>query len=349
MITYIPKALFLLTITSILGGCSSLPDEKNIDTRAEQLATKSAKPSQSLLQQAKLKLHKADRELLAFYAPTYFEKATESYSKAKSLYEEHAKDYDIHLASQLSIQYVESGLRNKKIVQEYLADSLKNRTILKQLKADRLYPEAFKAITEQHLALIKQVEQREEMAAKNQQKPLIQAMKALEVKAVERTYLTETYAVIDQAKALLSDERLPSTFKQTMDQIHQIERYIANNPRNKDQIRKYTEDSLFAAQRLLSLAQVASKINSLTPESLEGWVLKQDAQFQKIAHAMKHEDISNLSPADQSLLLSQYASKLINQHKQAYKAIKQQKEMDKWKRKVVLLEAEIRRLKRQQN
>jgi len=349
MFSFVSKSLFFMAFISLLTACASLPDEKNIQNRAEQFAQKSAKPAQSLIQQAKLKLQKANTELLAFYAPTYMKQAQTHFEKAKQLYSEKAENIEIREQTQLSVEYVESGLRNKKIVKEYLTSTLDNRAVLQRLKADQLFPEDFAKITEQQLALIEKVEQRKELEARAQQKPLLEAMKQLEVKTIKQTYLSKTYTMLEQAQALKAEETLPTLYKQTMDNIAQIERFIAANPRQKKQISAYTKDSLFEAERLYSLARLTQKITTKSEQNLEDLVLSFEAHLQKIAKAMKYGDISNLSLDDQSLLLSEYGEKIIKKNKHALSSIKQQKELEKWKRKVVLLEAEIRRLKRQQN
>lgn len=343
------KVLFLLTIMCAISACSTLPDQSNIETRAKQFAAKSSKSSQSLLQLAKLKLQKADTELLAFYAPTYLYNANQSYEEATTLYKQEADDSDIRHHAQLTVQYVESGLRNKKMVTNYLADSLQSRAVLEKLNAPSLFPNEFQTITEQHLELIKQVEQRKEREAKANQKPIIQAMQALEVKTVEQTHLGKTQTMLKQAEALNAAKLLPKTYADTLNQIQQIEHFIAENPRQKKKIKAFTQDSLFAAERLYSLTRLANKIVSAKEASTEDIVTHIEQQFERIANHLKHEDIRNLSLEDQSLLLSQYGAKVITKNRHNVYAAKQEKELEKWKRKVVLLEAEVRRLKRQSN
>lgn len=343
------KPLFLLAFIFVLSACSSLPDQKSIDTKAAQLSQKSTSPTQTLLQHAKLKIQKANTELLAFYAPTYMEKAQESYNKAKELYTDNTEPEDIQLQAQLAMQYVESGIRNKKMVKEYLTDSLNHRAVLEKLKTDTLFPTEFAVVTEQQLELIRQVEQRKEIEARNQQKAIIKAMKALEVKTIEQTYLSKTYTMLKQAESLKAAQRLPSIYQETLAQIKQIEAYISENPRNKTQINQYSQDSLFSAERLFSLSRLANQLENTQEDELENWVISLENQMQSIAQAMQHDDIRNLSLADQSLILSQYGKKILKQNKHTTPALKQQKELEKWKRKVVLLEAEIRRLKRHSN
>ncbi|GAA6134177.1 hypothetical protein NBRC116188_09660 [Oceaniserpentilla sp. 4NH20-0058] len=341
------KPLFLLAFTLLLSACSSLPDQKIINSKATQLSQKNNSSTQALLQNAKLKIQKANTKLLAFYAPTYMEKAQESYNKAKELYADNAETKDIQLQSQLVMQYVESGVRNKKMVKEYLASSLNHRAVLEKLKTDTLFPAEFAVVTEQQLELIRQVEQRKEIEARNHQKAIIKAMKALEVKTIKHTYLSKTYTMLKQAESLKAAQHLPTIYQETLAQIKQIEAYISENPRKKTQINQYSQDSLFSAERLFSLSRLANQLENKQEGELENWIISLENQMQSISQAMQHDDIRNLSLADQSLILSQYGKKILKQNKYTSSALKQQKELAKWKRKVVLLEAEIKRLKRQ--
>ncbi len=100
-------------------------------------------------------------------------------------------------------------------------------------------------------------------------------------------------------------------------------------------------------ERLYSLARLAQQMQLAEPQGIESLVLTHENQLQRIAQAINHKDIRNLSLEDQSLLLSQFGKKLL-QNKPAPSTNQDQGELEKWKRKVVLLQAEIRRLQKLQ-
>lgn len=343
------KSLYLLTFCLYLSACSSLPDQKNLNLRAEQIAHKSTQSEQSSLQNAKLKLQKANTELLAFYAPTYLKQAQEAYDKATDLYTKKEATTDIRLHAQLSIEWVEAGLRNKKMVREYLSNSLANREVLLKLKADTHFPVEFQEIEKEQLTLIQQVEQRKESQAQQAEKNLIKAMTELEIRTIGHTYLNKSYVMLKQAQALGSEKNLPTTHKETIAQLKNTEQYIRQNPRDKKTINGLANDSLFLSERLFSLARLAHKLQQAQESHIEDLVLKQEQLMQRIAQSMNYKDIRNLSLDDQSLLMSQYAGKVLKSKYRTAPASNDKEELEKWKRKVVLLQAEVRRLEKTSN
>ena len=248
------KSLYLLVFISLISACSSLPDQKNLNIRAEQTAQNSKQSEQSALQSAKMKLQKANTELLALYAPTYLEQAQSEYTQATKLYAEKEPTSEIRLHAQLVIEWIEAGLRNKKIVREYLSASLANRDILLNLKADKYFPAAFQEIENAQLALVKQVEQRKEVQAQQDEKQLLKLMDELEVRTIGHTYLSQSYVMLEQAKALDADKYLASTHKETTEQLKSPAQYIRQKQRDNNTINTLTDDSLFLRERLFSLA-----------------------------------------------------------------------------------------------
>lgn len=340
------KSLFLFVLFVALSACSSLHEQKNIQLRAEQATQKSSQSTQFMLQRAKAKLQKSHTESLAFYAPTYLEQAQQAYEKANKLYLEKESSDAIKLYAQRSIEWVEAGLRNKKMVKEYLSASLANRTVLIELDAVKYFPEAYQKIEAKHLELIKQVEMRKEIDAQKREKDLLSDMRALEVATIGQVHLSQSYQMLNQAKTMGAEKNLPATYQSAFSQLKKTEAFIQQNPRDAANIRGLAKDSLFTTERLFSLARLAHKIQQNKESKLEDLILEQEALFQKMAQSLNYKDIRNLSLQDQSLLLSQYAKKLTSSQYAKVQPESNKKELEKWKRKVVLLQAEIRRLEK---
>lgn len=343
------KSLYLLTFYFFLSACSTLPDQQNLNLRAEKTAQKSTRSEQSSLQLAKLKLQKANTELLAFYAPSYLEQAQTEYKQATDFYTQKEPTPKIRLHAQLSIEWVEAGLRNKKMVREYLSTSLANREVLLKLKADTYFPMAFAEVEQAHLVLIKQVEQRKETQAQKDEKELVRAMTNLEVRTIGHTHLSKSYVMLKQALELGAEQYLADTHKETVDQLKYTEQYIRQNPRDKKTIKGLASDSLFLCERLFSLTRLANNMQHAKESAIEALVLKHEAHLTRIAESVNYKDIRNLSLDDQSLLISQFAKKVHKRNDRSAPIKDNKAELEKWQRKVVLLQAEVRRLEKTPN
>jgi hypothetical protein len=237
-----------------------------------------------------------------------------------------------------------AGRRNKKMVKEYLSASLANRQVLEKLDAAKYFPKAAQDINNSHIELIKLIEQRKEVDAQKSEKALLNAMRNLEVATLGQIYLSKSYTMLAQAKNIGVQKNLPSLYQETHSELKKTENFIQQNPRDKKNIAGLAQDNLFNTERLFSLARLAQKVEQAKDGDIETLITQQESLLQKIAMGLGYKDIRNLSMQDQALLLSQYAKKL-----KSAKYVKNQpdnntQELERWKRKVVLLQAEIRRL-----
>lgn len=352
MLSTIRSMFAIFLVSGFLVGCASLPDDKTLNSQAESFASKTKINSSSLMQRAKLKVKKGKSENLAFYAPSYFKNAQDSYQEALVSYQNKNEETQTKTKTQLSIEYINSGMRNKKVVLDTLKESLSNRQVLKDLKANKHFPEEFNALSQQHTELINLIEQRKLDEALKGEKDLLINMRKLEVKVIDITYLSKADTVLKQANKEGALELMPITHQKTMDTLKDTRQYIRQNPRKASRIEKLAKAALFSTQRLYQLSREAKRYAVLEKPQIERTLLSQEDQFQRIGKELSHPDIRNLSFNDQSLLLaeeSKQVRKRLKKPKKAKAGKISQADLDKWKRKVVLLQAEVRRLKKASN
>ena len=343
-------AIFL--VPCYLVGCATLPDDESLNNHAESFISKEKINSSSLIQRAKLKIKKGKSENLAFYAPSYFKNAQDSYQEALVSYQNKDNERDTRLKSQLSIEYIGSGIRNKKVVLDTLKKSLKNFQILKDLKANKHFPKEFSELKQQHISLINLIEQRKLDEALKSEKSLLSNMRKVEVKTIDITYLSEVDITFKKANKEGALELLPVTHQKTMDALKDTRQYIRQNPRKPTRIKKLAQIALFRTQRLYQLSREAKRLSLLQKPQIEQLLLAKEDQLKRIGKELKHPDIRNLSFNDQSLLLAEESKQIrkkLKKPKQTKSGKVSQAELDKWKRKVVLLQAEVRRLQRTAN
>ena len=347
------RSIFVILIVSCyLSGCASLPDDDSLNHQAATFVSKEKINSSSLMQRAKLKIKKGKSENLAFFAPSYFKNAQDSYQEALVSYQNKDEELDAKLKTQLSIEYIDSGMRNKKVVLDTLKKSLNNRQILKDLKVNKHFPNEFNELRNQHIVLINLIEQRKLDEALKGEKDLLSNMRKVEVKTIDTTYLSEVDTALKQANKEGALELLPITHQKTMDTLKDTRQFIRQNPRKSKRIAKLAQAALFSTQRLYQLSREAKRFSLLEKPQIEQLLLSQEDQFQRISQKLNHPDIRNLSFNDQSLLLAEESKQIRKRLKKPKKAKSgkiSQADLDKWKRKVVLLQAEVRRLQKVSN
>jgi hypothetical protein len=342
------QAFLIICLSVILSACASLPDQKSVESRAAS-ASLNNNSANDVLQKAKLKIKKSNSEELSFYAPSYHNQALESFATANSLYAKNPKDKEAKLNAQLVIEYLNAGTRNKKMVKDILKKSLKTRKVLIQLKADKNFPAQFNALEQKHIAVIKTIEQQDAEGAKNAEKALLKEMRTLEIRAIDYAYLGQTHTMLKQADELNAKDLMPKTRHKTLQNLATTQAFIRQNPRQELRIEELAKLSLYQAERLYSLTRHAHQINTAQDnKQLEAFILQQEEQLNRINKAFDQVEMNNLSFNDQTIVLQKYAEQAkadIHSYRSKNGKVSK-KQLDKWKRKTVLLQAEVRRLQK---
>jgi hypothetical protein len=342
------QAFLTICLSVILSACASLPDQKSVESRAASASLDNSSAN-DILQKAKLKIKKSNSEELSFYAPSYHSQALDSFASANSLYAKNPKDKEAKLNAQLVIEYLNAGSRNKKMVKDILKKSLKTRKVLIELKADKNFPEQFNALEQQQITIIKTIEQQDAEGAKNAEKALLKEMRMLEVRAIDYAYLGQTHTMLKQASELNAKDLMPKTRLKTLQNLAATQEFIRQNPRQELRIEELAKLSLYQAERLYSLTRHAHQINTAkNSKQLESFILQQEEQLDRINKAFDQVEINNLSFNDQSIVLKKYAEQAkVDIHSYRSKSGNVSKtQLDRWKRKTVLLQAEVRRLQK---
>ncbi len=342
---------FIFTfICLVLGACASLPDDNNLHNHAVLVTESSTLSSTSFLQLSKLQLRKGKSESLHLYAPTYFKQANKSYKDAQRAYKNKGDEDHIKLLTQLSIEYIESGMRNKKVVKDALKKSLKNYQLLLTLEAHKHFPQEFKTIEGEFITLVKSIEQRKQDAAQIQEREVLAIMRVLEVKTIGFTYLSTAQAMLKKAQLQDAKALLPKTYLYTLDVLQKTRTFIGKNPRNKSKIKQLTDSSTFASQRLYYLARHAKRLLNMKKINIEKAILLHEKQLQRISDAAKLPSVGNQSFNDQSIVLAEKISalKLRKKGKKESKKVSAKK-AEEWKRSMVLLQREVKRLQSRLN
>jgi hypothetical protein len=342
------QAYWIIFLSVVLSACTSLPDQKSVEFRAAS-ASQINSSTNDILQKTKLKIKKASSQTLSFYAPSYHKQALASFATAKSLYAKNSNDEEAKLNALLAIEYLNSGIRNKKIVMSVLQKSLKSRKVLMELNVHKNFPAEFNKLEKNQISVIKSIEMQDIKGAKTAEKELLKEMRVLEVRAIDYVYLAKTHTALKQANELNAKDLMPITLQKTMQNLTATQQFIRQNPRQELRIEELAKLSLFQAERLYSLTRHADQINTAQDnKQLEKFVLKQEEQLSKINKAFKETDMKNISFNDQSIILQKYATK-VKADIRAYqsKSGKVSKtQLEKWKRKTVLLQNEVRRLQK---
>jgi len=345
-VLYITRILFLSSALSLIG-CSALPDQDSIERRSNTTVQNHQKAGTEV-QNATASLSTGLTENLAFFAPTYWSHAKTEYENATKMESVPGQEHQIKRAAALSQEYIAAGLRNKKIVIDTLSPMLKHKALLDNLKANETLPTRYASALSDMKRLIQLVEQQNIDEALSQQRPLLIQLKSLEVQAVDAKYLHHTHQLLALATELGAQEVSALTFEETQNQIKDAQQFIRQNPNERLKIAQLASRCEFSAQRLVAITKAVQQLMTASPTQLESYVRLEEQRLHRIAQSLGMDDMRNQGFEQQSRLMASQGEQntedvnsVLNDPNKISAA-----QLEKWKRKTALLQAEVRRLEK---
>lgn len=347
--SYASQIVFLSSIL-LLTACSALPDQDSIEMRSDKTATNLHNVSTDV-QNATLSLSKGNMENLAFFAPTYWLKAKEYYEKALIEQKNEGRTRQAKRAAAFSQEYIAAGLRSKKMVVDTLPAMLVHKDTLDSLNARETIPKQYAMAVEKMLELNRLIEHQDIDGAKHKQKALLIDLKEIEIQAVDAKYLSTAHKMVAEALQLNADKIAQQTLQSTRNQIKDAQQFIRQNPNELLRISELATACEFSARRLVSITKSIEQLLSANDVQTEAYVLLEEQRLHRIAQSLGMSDLRDHAFDDQSRLImsqgeqnAEDVDSALNDPNKISVA-----QLEKWKKKTVLLQAEIRRLQKMLN
>lgn len=333
---------------TLLSGCAGLPglpDQSEIENSAKVLASHNQSEALKQLESAKKASQKAEDENLAFYAPQYMQHIKAQLNQALVA----AQERDAEDTSRYALateKWVKAGLATRQLVLSTLQAVLEQREHLLAVKADNLFGPEFNLQMQSLNDLITQVEIHKLQAAKQGQQKLLPAMQALEV----RTLLNDAQTLFANALTQGAETLLPQSTLLTRATLLESQKTLAEHARDSKHVNLARQKAQHAAERLLQLSQLARRMSLAKGAEFEAIVLEQEDYFRRLGKALDQEDLTPMGFAAQTSQLEAGIGELKNTTRGAVAKASEAitvDELERWQRKVALLQNEIMRLQRE--
>lgn len=301
--------------TALVTGCLS-----NVNTQpaAPMTAEESAKyaeatPAQLIAGATTLiqKSHEAD---FAFFAPGTLKQLEEQLKEINAL----GKKPETAIAQLIAIsrnmdRLYQAGVTNKSTAQSQLADVFDQKAMLEKLGAPRLYPSDYKDAVEDVVELVEYIEQGKPDKARSNTPSVMQDMLKLEIRIVNDNVLKRAAALLEEADDKDAKDIARKGYDEASLAYDRAVKFIDANPRDMEQINVLGKQATFLAQRSVRLAEEVARLKEIKPKDLEQVAVENEQRLQRIAEAMHHADVRDLTPTEQSVTLAKAAENLANE------------------------------------
>lgn len=309
------KFVFVVLAAALLTGCfSNTRPQMTTPLSAEENAQYAQATPAQLIADAAAVVQKAHAEEFSFFAPGTLKRLEEQLKEIKLLGSKPTADKRQIIGIMRSMeQMYRSGTAHKVTVQAQLSDVLEQKKMLEKLSAARLYPSDYKDALADIADLVEYIENGKPDKARGKTPSVMQDMRKLEIRIVKDTVLGRATALLAEAKDKDVKDLARKGYDEAALAYERAVKFIDANPRDQEQVAQLGHQATFLAQRSVRLAEEVAKLKQVKPKDLEQVVVENEQRMQRIAEAMRHPDVRDLTLTEQSVTLANAAEKLANQ------------------------------------
>jgi hypothetical protein len=353
-------AALTAVISLTLAGCASNPDS------AANLAA-DAKYSQTIVQINELKqaIDSADKSLakgaedeLPWFATQDIEEAKKALAETKEYYSKFEFDPSkaststsffgsttyleaANTAIKTFNQHMNNAVNLKIKAQSTLPEAFDYRAQLKTLNAKQYFPGASQELEDNLKKLVDQIANNKAQAAVSAQPALVAKMRALEVKTVTAIYLTDAKNALDKLMKTDATQHAPKSLSQAMTALTAATAFAATQPRAIDDIKRQSENVMFAVNRAKQIALTVKKLKTIQPKDYEDYIVGYEKVLLSISNALNAEDRRDLTFEEQGKELVSFIETNLKGQEASLQAQQLRKELKDQKTYSVLLEEKI--------
>lgn len=301
----------LLSASLITGCATKVANLDYIELDAAKDAAMADESAAKSIQRAQMNIELGKTEDLAYFAPRHLTIAQEKLLKARDMHTSGDPDGEVKPVAMASKKTIEAGLATKKSVITTLRPALKHKEKLLEIKADKYYPENYKAVAATIVELIDLIEDGKVTEAQLGQKELLPRMHANEVETIEFIQLQPIKDQLSNIKGKGGDSIAPSSWAVALRSLLKAQAVISKTPRAKKQIMSATHDAQRAADHSNVITDFSNELNDANSDNAEAIALKVERWLYRVSVALKHDDIRHRPFDEQAAKLATEVEKVM--------------------------------------
>jgi len=318
--------IWLMLMLTALSGCELLEPLQTDVTEEAALEKYKDVPMREALNNVQNEFAKAKKQAIYFYSPNNYRTAQTGLRTARAYFRDPDKKIQVLKSIYKADEAIKEGFEVKKIVDRELSEVVALRISLNQLDAKRSHAREYRGLATNTTTLIERVEAKKEKLFRDpssktkfeeDKKELVASLKDFQLRVVKDKYLRKSENIIAEADRYDVKKFAPVTYTAAVKSMNEAVAYIENNVENFEGIQQQSQNSEFAALRLMHVAREINNVMTLKENMYEEYVLHQEARLVKISEALNAGDLRDKNFTTQATQLASAAKNTIKQ-KQEY-------------------------------
>ena len=231
-----------------------------------QSIPKSGHP-QELINKLDSEIALARNEKINVLAPTWFTKAESSLNEAKALLEEGAELSKIFDNIATGQAQLDRAREIAKVSKATLAEIIEARELARNAGAAGLGKD-YSVVEEEFLELTRAIEKENLGYAQRNQAEVTEKFRQLEIRAIKVSTIGQVRNLLRAAEKHKTDKIAPVSFTAAQNKFTEADKFITENPYQKEQMSLLANEALFLARRHMEIAKETIKLQQLTGEQI---------------------------------------------------------------------------------
>lgn len=296
-------------LSLILAGCAANVG-KTIKVSDEQVARYGALSAADAVAVLEKRVSDAKAANMPFFAPNHFRGASEILSDAQKSAAKKPKDEvisDITKADAI----LDKGQTMMAIVQSRLVNELAMKDQLDQDNVAKVFPKEYEKSISELSSLIEKVELEKADNIDKTKIELIKMMRDLDVRAIQFTALHESETINEDTRSNDGKEQAPATLAEALRVYQDAKDRIAQNPHDKETVKRAEGDALFAANHARYVSRRVLALKNKFKKSIEHIALEEENRLLGISTALGRSDLRDRPIEKQAEELAKAAGEIM--------------------------------------
>jgi outer membrane protein OmpA-like peptidoglycan-associated protein len=273
-------------------------------------------------------------------APTWFDRAESSLTKAKEALDQGDEVSEIFNNAATGRAQLRRAEEIAKTSKATIPEVVKGRNLARDAGAAALGKDYLEA-EDQFLKLTRAIERDNLSYAQRNQAKVNEQFRTLELRAIKIRTLGEVRSLLRVAQKKDAAEIAPKSYALAQNKLIETDAFITKNPYAKEQMHKMASKALFLSRRLLEVMKQCENVQTMQPEQITLWV---EGMLYKTTHKLSAPDMRDRS-FDKQLenILASIETQQADSTFMIKKSKDQEAQIDRLQNKIAALEGRTRK------
>ncbi len=293
------KLFFIVGVCLMFTACASKPEKR--------FAYEPTANASDELRNLKNEMNRAETEQIAFFAPTSYEQATKSWSKAEELQQKGAANGKVLDELGTARSYFEQARHVADRSLQSLPEVAEAREKALIAGAARFHRPELVKTDKELMGVTKGFEKKSPEVSMKERTQLQSQYSNLELRSIKTTRLGDAYANVDGAIKMGAARYAPRTLASTQQRIRSAEMTINSDRHNDALVSAAQDEALKESQKLVKVTEISKKSGQTGNEPLALDIYNRDEQINMLTNRMSSTE-SQLTAAQRSAAEAQQSA-----------------------------------------